>query len=905
MAIAITDQLSRGTNGDAPFPLAYEGDMKVSYVTVLNNTERDAIPEWKRVAYMLCYVTGTNLTYRLGANTTIAGQVWTAETFGVPDEVLTEDEILDADGFIKPALIKNIFLNDNFVVDSEAEMLGLSTVTGNFVIRTDTGGIYVKLNNDDPATIDDFSEITYPGAVLSVNGDTGAVTITLSDLITADSAGFNTAVGATATISGINTDISTLETDLASLEADLADKADLVGGTVPLAQLPYSFGNGLTGTTDISVGGTLTDNLSIFGNDTYNFVISTMVDIEIEAENSIGFDWNDGSVTLVLDSTAGFRYTSDLSATFGNHSLITKQYVDQRFWKDSDTTTLSGTPVVDLGHLTGTSLQFRAGDTLINRVVLSIFDDPGAEPNIAISSTATASNTARFMTTLGKASLEGFNATGGQFSFNIDGLNNIAEFFDQRTIPVGIQYNDNYASGFTARSLVDKGYVDSLLTDGGGIWTTTGTSNLVGEVNINGTGNPAEGLLFNNQGYFSLSTANGVQISADEDLVLMCNNQIVLSTSDLISLNTGNGISGGDIEFGTKTFELDVFSSAIITSINSSFAGLTYNADYSANYTARSLVDKTYADSVIDLLTVSNGLTRTSDNITLGGQLTSHALIVNGGSAWFGVRNPSNLPLISTTSSSASLGNASSGNIAITYSTAGTNLQISDLRTTKTGIQYSGDYSADFVARSLVDKAYVDSVAGGISNTGAVNELAITDASGDLIGSEYLTFSNFTLNSPILNIIFPSANYSGTLPGVNTDEFVMRRSMEFGGMFNLVDTEVVTYHAANHMTSEFTSNGVRIPTDTTALVTVVAVARQTDGTAGSVGDSAAYVLRGLFKNASGTVTQVGATNIEVIGESNAAWDATLSVGGSDVFIDLTGGVDMIIDWNFEITVMQL
>jgi len=306
-----------------------------------------------------------------------------------------------------------------------------------------------------------------------------------------------------------------------------------------------------------------------------------------------------------------------------------------------------------------------------------------------------------------------------------------------------------------------------------GIWPINGSTTLTGEVTINGTGSDAAGLLFSNQGYFSLSTVNGVQISADEDLVLMTNNQIVLSTPDFISLDTGNGVSGGDIEIGTREFELDVFADAIITSINASFAGLKYNADYSANYTTRSLVDKAYVDAAV---TASNGLTKTGANITLGGQLTSHALIVNGGSAWFGVRNPSNLPLISTTSTSASLGNASSGNIAITYSTAGTNLQISDLRTTKTGVQYSGDYSADFTSRSLIDKGFGDTNYWKVTDITTLSGSTVIDL-GHLTGTSVQFRAGDTItNRNVLSIFddpggVPDISISSTTTTSNSSRF--------------------------------------------------------------------------------------------------------------------------------------
>jgi len=244
MGIAITSRLTRGTDNTAPFSLFEEQDAALSHSTVNTISDRDAIPEWRRRAKMLVYVIENDNYYRLGTNLTIAGQVWTLYTFGIPDNVVTEDEIFDMDGYIKPDLIRNVFLNDSYVVDSEAEMLALSTVTGNFVIRSDTNSIFVKLNNDNPSDIGDFAEITYPAAVLSVNGLTGAVVISITSLIAADVSGFNTKISESAKILEIEASIS-----------DLQDQIDSAGLT---------FTNGITDTGGvISLGGTTTANIAI------------------------------------------------------------------------------------------------------------------------------------------------------------------------------------------------------------------------------------------------------------------------------------------------------------------------------------------------------------------------------------------------------------------------------------------------------------------------------------------------------------------------------------------------------------------------------------------------------------------------------------------------------------------
>ena len=58
--------------------------------------------------------------------------------------------------------------------------------------------------------------------------------------------------------------------------------------------------------------------------------------------------------------------------------------------------------------------------------------------------------------------------------------------------------------------------------------------------------------------------------------------------------------------------------------------GLEYAADYSADFTNRSLVDKEYVDSTANN-TASNGLTKVGNDIQLGGQLSGNTTVDSNG----------------------------------------------------------------------------------------------------------------------------------------------------------------------------------------------------------------------------------------------------------------------------------
>ena len=231
MGVIIIDTLQRGGSGTSPFPVILEQDSSISYVTVADVTTRDSIPEWKRRSNMQCFVISTGLAYRLGTDLTISGQVW-VEIPGVGSgfQLLSEkgqvDGYVPLDGLgkIDAAYINNIYSNSSFTAASEAAMLALTTQTGDIITRTDSSQIFVKLNNNGPpAVIGDFAELLFPGAVLSVNGLTGAVSITFTSLLAwaSNQTEFDAAVTANTTVAGNSGAITINQTDISTLQGEV------------------------------------------------------------------------------------------------------------------------------------------------------------------------------------------------------------------------------------------------------------------------------------------------------------------------------------------------------------------------------------------------------------------------------------------------------------------------------------------------------------------------------------------------------------------------------------------------------------------------------------------------------------------------------------------------------------
>jgi hypothetical protein len=84
-------------------------------------------------------------------------------------------------GQVSSAQLPPLAVNETFVVATQAAMLALTAERGDMAIRTDNGRTYV-LSTDAPATLADWKEITAGGAVLSVAGKTGTVTLAKADV---------------------------------------------------------------------------------------------------------------------------------------------------------------------------------------------------------------------------------------------------------------------------------------------------------------------------------------------------------------------------------------------------------------------------------------------------------------------------------------------------------------------------------------------------------------------------------------------------------------------------------------------------------------------------------------------------------------------------------------------------
>lgn len=88
---------------------------------------------------------------------------------------------LDAGGLLPTAQLPPLAITSVFVVANQAARLALTAEMGDVAIQTDNSLTYI-LSTNSPSTNADWKVITAAGAVTSVNGQTGTVSLTTTDI---------------------------------------------------------------------------------------------------------------------------------------------------------------------------------------------------------------------------------------------------------------------------------------------------------------------------------------------------------------------------------------------------------------------------------------------------------------------------------------------------------------------------------------------------------------------------------------------------------------------------------------------------------------------------------------------------------------------------------------------------
>lgn len=225
-----------------------------------------------------------------------------------------------------------------------------------------------------------------------------------------------------------------------------------------------------------------------------------------------------------------------------------------------------------------------------------------------------------------------------------------------------MEYAADYSANFTDRSLVDKGYVDSLVSTG--VTASNGLTLAGSEIGLGGA--LTSSTVVDGVNSYGLAIQNLLGYTTEVEDVTSPNQKYTVIDQDATSahlyvVNTLDAydqagfqiykpvsINGHLSRLYTGSTQISLYSESAEVRVGGlSPAGLEYAADYSANYTDRSLVDKEYVDSLTvganfpgltgDVVAGSDGITTISDSVVTNAKLGDMAAnTVKGRSASLG-----------------------------------------------------------------------------------------------------------------------------------------------------------------------------------------------------------------------------------------------------------------------------
>lgn len=580
----------------------------------------------------------------------------------------------------------------------------------------------------------------------------------------------------------------------------------------------------------------------------------------------------------------GIEYFADYSAGFTDRSFIDRGFANSNYWKLTGTSTLGGAADLQMAQNNLTFTQSSAGG--LWQVTTSSAENALPRARFVISQSSIANSIALTTTLVGTAN-------------NSKGTIQVASTSGQGTVDLS-----SYSSAAVLQRRIFLSSTELLLDSttgqtrisGGTIIASSGTITANTKLDVRGTGTTTNKILR------LADSADTQRYSIQDNGITVLN--IAASATHLIQIQRN----------GTSFFQFRDNYPFLVTG-NGPVLGI--GAVVIANVTSDgSTLQASGADGAMAL--INNNQIAGSQFLFKGGigvGSTNVLEIQGGNTASAGSTTNRSLRITSTLNYSG----GTRDYIGIEYnptiiSVVGITRHYA-IKTSTGSVLLGNALSDSLTASTRFDVRGISS--GNIfrfATDGNVEKLRLTNA-GSLVGSlsgatfsADFDYSGYTLKVPQLDVASPVGAFSGALPGVNAGEFVLKRRAAFGGFLSWIDTDITTYHTADHSTTASPSGtSVRIADGFTSLVTVKIVARRTGGTAGSAGDSAGYVLKGLFYRNGTTVTQIGATTKEVIGESQAGWDANLSSAGAsgDVSITTNSAADNTVDWNFEIEVMKV
>jgi uncharacterized delta-60 repeat protein len=481
---------------------------------------------------------------------------------------------------------------------------------------------------------------------------------------------------------------------------------------------------------------------------------------------------SDGSIEIKItggDNITSFNnglitYGGDYSPQFTDRTLVDKGYVD-----NSVGVTITGATngltvtgqTVQLGGILSENTTISGGSSNLSLgTQSSLIDCFNLKTNTGFNlSTGTATQGPSISTDyccLRLNYVDDYSSSGTTTGFQISGGEiMVVDLLNARPM----YYCDDYSVNIQPRSIPDAEWVTGQTITNQFVTGATNGLNLTN--NQIGLG----GILSENTSISGGSSHNlclGTILSPLDNLVVRTNTGFNLSTGTATqgpSISTDycclrlNYVDDYSTSGTTTGFEISGGDLKVVDYLNA--RPMYYAADYSANIEPRSIPDAEWVTGQTSSIIGGNGLTRVGNEIQLGGTLSANTTI--DGDYILTLAPSNDLQLRSTGGNRINIDSQDNGSVSIKSQSGNTTTATSfvcsvgvfmdynqpsgfiiyDNRqgTNQTGIVYAGDYSTNYVERSLVDKAYVDAVATGLQVKAAV--IAATTEDIDLTGGTF------------------------------------------------------------------------------------------------------------------------------------------------------------------------
>ena len=170
--------------GDGSGATTFDGSADASITLVLKNTGASAGTYTKVTVNEKGLITKTELLTAEDIPTLTLAKISDAGTAAARDVGTSQGNLVEvgADGKIPDSVLPPLAITEPHAVADQSEMLALEAQVGDIAIRADEGKSYI-LKQTPASTLENWLELKSPECkVLSVNGKTGAVVLTTSDI---------------------------------------------------------------------------------------------------------------------------------------------------------------------------------------------------------------------------------------------------------------------------------------------------------------------------------------------------------------------------------------------------------------------------------------------------------------------------------------------------------------------------------------------------------------------------------------------------------------------------------------------------------------------------------------------------------------------------------------------------